>query len=333
MCTLHLFPSSGKYHPYICALLIAAVCVVGGLLYVGDWASSESPGEEASPAGQEAAVEPVNQVLGDASYVATFGRFPSRATPDKVRLQTHLSYVERMLRARPADHLTFAQQQRRARALDHLRAYWQTGIFPRNTTHQGERTPVFIDAEGRICAVGYLIGRTIGQDMAEHINRRYKYASIQSMNMPGIDRWAQKHGFSIRELAMIQPAYGSPQPEEPEKVNKAVEGGLIGLSAAATGVNSFMIAQSRRSLLSAGAGFIAGGLTLGVGLSDRANFSAADITTASIAVVASGWNLLQPLYDRTTLSQSSAALPRVQPAAISTPDGRSEMGIHLSWSL
>lgn len=333
MSTIQIFSISENRPPYVIGLLIAAACAIAAFIHLHDADPEVSSPAVNFSADEARATTPVNQVLGDESYVAAFGRFPTANISEQLRLQTHLAYVEQLLRRRSAEHLSSAQRHRRDRVLDHLQAYRQAGVFPRNTTHPSERTPVFIDREGRICAVGYLIEQTAGREVAERINSRYQFASIYAMDMPAIDRWAEAHGFTMRELAMIQPAYRHPDPEEERSVDKTLEGTLIGVTAAAAGVNGYMIAQSRRSFISGTAGLVAGGVTLGIGLSDRANFSAADITSASIAVLTSGWNLLRPLHDRTAESQSSAVVPRMQPATISTPDGGSKMGLQLSWEL
>ena len=48
---------------------------------------------------RSAPIDSVNAVLGDASFVAAFGRPPGPGDSDEVRIRTHLAYVERRLRA------------------------------------------------------------------------------------------------------------------------------------------------------------------------------------------------------------------------------------------
>ena len=87
----------------------------------------------------------VNGVLGDESFIATFGRRPEPGDSEGLRLRTHLVYVEQLLRERPVDHLSEEQRTARARNLDRLHDYWTAGVFPRNTVMSHRRTPVFID--------------------------------------------------------------------------------------------------------------------------------------------------------------------------------------------
>src|SRR5688500_10730692 len=98
----------------------------------------------------------VNAVIGDESWVARFGAMPDESAGKDARLRVHLEYVEARLRASEPAGLSGEQRAERARNLDRLRAYIERGEFPRNFEVQGRR-PHFIDDDGRICAVGYLI--------------------------------------------------------------------------------------------------------------------------------------------------------------------------------
>ncbi len=156
----------------------------------------------------------VNAVLGDESFLYRFGFLPDEETPEQVRIQTHLAYVEAMLRQQPVESLSVQQQKNRARILDLLHAYREAGNFPSNRDYPGERRPCFMDAEGNICAVGYLLASTWGIDAAEDINSRNQYAYIAEMKEPALLHWAEEHGLSLEECAMIQPAYGPPPPAQ-----------------------------------------------------------------------------------------------------------------------
>ncbi len=150
----------------------------------------------------------VNGVLGDESFIATFGRRPGPGDSEGLRLRTHLVYVEQLLRERPVDHLSEEQRTARARNLDRLHDYWTAGVFPRNTVMSHRRTPVFIDEAGRICAVGYLFERDLGREAAERINARYRTATIFEIDDPVLGEWLATSGLSLEEAAMIQPGYG-----------------------------------------------------------------------------------------------------------------------------
>lgn len=152
----------------------------------------------------------VNAVLHDESYVATYGTLPDAGTDEQLRIQTHLSYVEQLLRSKSVDHLSPAQSRNRAAILDVLHTYWTAGVFPVNRDYPGERRPCFIDADGNICAVGYLIEQTKGRALAEQINDEHQYDYLLDMNEEAIAQWASEYGLTLEECAMIQPAYGPP---------------------------------------------------------------------------------------------------------------------------
>lgn len=78
-------------------------------------------------------------------------------TADRLRIQAHLQRVETELRARDVSHLAPAPRAARLHALDVLHEYRLTGRFPRNRGEAPDRIPIFIDADGRTCAVAELI--------------------------------------------------------------------------------------------------------------------------------------------------------------------------------
>lgn len=150
--------------------------------------------------------DPINSVIGNESFRARFGREPNAHDDEDLRIATHLDYVERLLRSRSVNHLSPQLRAERLRNLDRLHRYILRGRFPRNYD-VAERRPCFIDRDGRICAVGYLVERSAGRDVAEGINRQYKYAYIGEMNTPVLAGWIAASGLTAEEAAMIQPAY------------------------------------------------------------------------------------------------------------------------------
>jgi type I restriction-modification system DNA methylase subunit len=128
----------------------------------------------------------VNAVLGDESFVQAFQQLPDDNTNEVLRLQTHLSYVESLLRSKPTTHLNSQQKEKRELALQLLHRYWNNGVFPRNYEYT-ERRPCFIDRDGNICAVGYLIEKTVGREVAEEINQKHQYNYLLEMNEPVIE--------------------------------------------------------------------------------------------------------------------------------------------------
>jgi hypothetical protein len=86
------------------------------------------------------------------------------------------------------------------------------GVFPRNYDFPGERRPCFIDRNGRLCAVGYLVAETAGRPVAERINAAHQYDLIADMRTPALAKWVQQSGLTKAECALIQPSYGSAVP-------------------------------------------------------------------------------------------------------------------------
>ncbi len=150
-----------------------------------------------------------NHHLGDDSFVAEFGRAPTNRDSEHLRMAVHLRYVRDLLAARPATKP--ALEHRRAELLGYLDDYIAKGITPRNT-YVARRNPVFIDRDGNICAVGYLIERSVGRDFAEQIatGHRLDYLEDIAAAMPGVRSWIASSGFTLDELASIQPGYMGP---------------------------------------------------------------------------------------------------------------------------
>lgn len=160
---------------------------------------------------------PVNNVIGDISYEQKFGELPTTAIDDKLRIQTHLEYVENQLRQANTEHLTVSQKQNRAAIIDVLHQYWTTGQFPKND-YFAERKSVFIDKKNTHCAVGFLIKETVGEIITHRINSKYQFASIYDIKMAEVANWMTTYGLTIDECAMIQPTYGGwirPEPVRP----------------------------------------------------------------------------------------------------------------------
>ncbi|UOR00013.1 hypothetical protein MUN81_11045 [Hymenobacter sp. 5317J-9] len=183
------------------------------------------------------ATDQVNVLVGNAGYVAATGHAPTTASNEDQRVQAHLAYAEHLLRQQPARGLSPALARRRAHLLDLLHRYWVAGVFPRNYDHPEGRRPCFIDRNGRLCAVGYLVAETAGRPAAERINEAHKYDLIADMRTPTLSDWVRTSGLTRAECALIQPTYGTPPPTEGEvkayTVGSAVWGGVnVMLSAA-----------------------------------------------------------------------------------------------------
>jgi len=154
-------------------------------------------------------VQTINPVIGDISWVTRFGQQPDASVNEDVRIQTHLSYAENLLRQKDVSNLSPELQQKRVHNLDLLHDYWTRGSFPRNYDYTETRKPCFIDKDGTICAVGYLVEQTAGRNAAKAINNKFKYEELMAMNDELVDGWIATSGLSKEECAMIQPTYGN----------------------------------------------------------------------------------------------------------------------------
>lgn len=174
----------------------------------------------------------VNPVIGDESYLAFFGVQPNQSSDEQLRVKLHLFYAEQILRERSAAVLTDQQKANREKVLDLLHDYATKGVFPSNFDYPFERRPCFIDKNGAICAVGYLVEKTAGLELAEQINEEHQYDYLADMNEPALAAWAEEHGFTLEECAIIQPAYGPVVPAEtvhmPIPDGYGISSGLVG---------------------------------------------------------------------------------------------------------
>lgn len=148
----------------------------------------------------------VNALIGDISFVERYGSKPTVLTDYDLRIKIHLEYVEEKLRAKDVSGLTEAQRLKRQRMLALLQEYRMAGRFPRNYDYK-ENRPCFIDKDGNICAVGYLVEQTAGRNVAEQINAKYKYEYLLNMQGEALERWIAASGLTKEECAMIQPTY------------------------------------------------------------------------------------------------------------------------------
>lgn len=161
------------------------------------------------------------------------------------RIQAHLAAVESTLRARDASAMRPEQRQARAELLDVLREYRHAGRFPHNHVQSG-LTPVFRDAHGTLCAVGYLIERSGRGDIVDAVAARRNLGSVPEIAAdpvlgPALVQWLAGHGFTVEEAARIQPMYGTPPPERDSgsgDVGSSVVAAGLGFASGVVGVAS-----------------------------------------------------------------------------------------------
>jgi hypothetical protein len=150
---------------------------------------------------------PVNSLIGDQGFKAIMGHYPNSNSDEHLRVKCHLLYVEYLLRVKSTNHLSTNKKRKRAKILDLLHSYALAGNYPKNNFLEDVRKPCFIDDEGTICAVGYLLESTEGRTIAENVNAQYQYAEIYEMDAAFIESWANENGLTLEECAMIQPTY------------------------------------------------------------------------------------------------------------------------------
>ncbi len=153
----------------------------------------------------------VNALIGDISFTNKYGKLPDAQTDEKLRISTHLEYVENLLRKKDISDLSPFLQQRRLLVLNLLHIYREAAVFPHNYDYPDNRIPCFIDRNGNICAVGYLVEQTAGRETAEKINKNHQYDELLAMNDRVVDEWINSSGLTKEECAMIQPSYGGDQ--------------------------------------------------------------------------------------------------------------------------
>ena len=153
--------------------------------------------------------EGANHHVGDDSFAAFYGRLPGAGDGEPLRMHAHFTHVRRWLGSRDATKPELAA--RRAEILGYFDEYIAKGTTPLNA-HLPWRTPVFIDDQGTICAVGYLIERTAGRPLAEKIAKEHRYSVLEDIAaaMPEVRAWVEASGLTLEELASVQPGYIPP---------------------------------------------------------------------------------------------------------------------------
>ncbi|MCB0790974.1 MAG: hypothetical protein H6595_00285 [Flavobacteriales bacterium] len=127
------------------------------------------------------------------------------------RIAAHLHRVRAYLYVHTPEGLSADQMQHRRRLLDDLEHYADRGLFPSNDVLPF-RNPVFIDPHRTACAVGQLMIESGDAALAERIHNGNNLAYVSELTAdpryaPDIINWASHHGFTVDELAWIQPGY------------------------------------------------------------------------------------------------------------------------------
>ncbi|MBK8338754.1 MAG: hypothetical protein IPK99_01465 [Flavobacteriales bacterium] len=136
---------------------------------------------------------------------------------DAARIAEHLHRVRQQLALRTPVGLSPNALAQRRGLLETLDSYADRGIFPVNDCVPG-RSPVFIDPLGNACAVGHLMITSGHGALAERISAEMNLAYVHDIALPEVAVWAATHGFTIDELAWIQPTYHHMKDRDPRLV-------------------------------------------------------------------------------------------------------------------
>lgn len=234
----------------------------------------------------------VNAVIGDVSFVDKFGFAPDNKTNETLRLTTHLEYVEKKLRKADVSHLSSELKEKRFQLLNYLREYIEAESYPKNYHHPNKRQSVFIDINGNICAVGYLVERSVDRQTAEKINKDYKFSSIFEIDNSFFKQWISESGFTKKELAMIQPAYG-PNPEEDINQEYDIASSvLIGVNTSLSFVNASQIFRGRQNKTIPILGLVTGSTQLIMGIANYPNNSSVNKRNRELSLLNIGFSTL-----------------------------------------
>lgn len=148
--------------------------------------------------------QPIDRVIGDGGLNNVYPIHPTIGADGIATISRRLEYIESLLRSRdlsdwPADLVT-----ERMKNLDRLHQYRLRAEYPINYDHPESSLPCFMDRDGKICAAGYLIQQSAGEDVAREINSRYQYSAIRQMNSPAVINWIARSGLTSKEVETIQ---------------------------------------------------------------------------------------------------------------------------------
>ncbi|MBI1185385.1 T9SS type A sorting domain-containing protein [bacterium] len=127
---------------------------------------------------------------------------------DLERIKYHLELVVEFLRQNPPENISDDQLLKRTELIGQLSVYAEEMVFPTNLYH-AVRTPYFIDDYGVFCAVGHLIKMSGHENLARRISKEHNYDYVKDIKTEGLVAWANEFGFTVDELAWIQPGYAA----------------------------------------------------------------------------------------------------------------------------
>ena len=166
--------------------------------------AAQLPPERPATAGQH--VHEVNAQWATREPSAFADARTVRFHSEAARIAEHLHRVCQHLALHTPEGLSLLAGSHRRGLLEALDTYADRGIFPMNDLVPG-RSPVFIDTHGNACAVGHLMITSGHAELAERISEELNLAYVHDIAIPEVDEWATTNGFTIDELAWIQPTY------------------------------------------------------------------------------------------------------------------------------
>ena len=270
----------------------------------------------------------INELIGDESYEHIYGHSPDDNAPDYERIKAHLTYVEQLLRKKDAAHLSEELKTKRLRILDLLHEYMLAGQYPKNYDIKGKRRPCFLDKDGNICAVGYLVEQTHSLTLACKINSEYKYDWVSDMDMPELNDWITNSGLTKEEFSLIQPSYENNGPFiTSDAVAVPVVAQLSAFNIVTTCINGKQMADGRTSNLAPILGISTGALNIGYSALSMNNGGSPiaffGFLTGTASIATSTANLIfKKKLDKSNISLSSNIFL--------TPDNKYTPGISLA---
>lgn len=128
---------------------------------------------------------------------------------ETARVRAHLLAAEQFLRSRSTSGLNRTQLERRAANIAVLREYRSRGQFPHNTEFPNRRVPYFMDSEGRLCALPYLMARSGDRDLVNQVAATHNNAHVAELaGNAEVTEWLTREGLTLEEAALIQPMHG-----------------------------------------------------------------------------------------------------------------------------
>lgn len=131
--------------------------------------------------------------------------------------RVHYARVERELAAAPTEGLTDEQRAARTSLIAALRAYRERGDFGRNRLDSDRRLHLFVDDDGRRCAVAELLHVTGEDGLVSDVARADNLVHVAELaDDARFRRWLDRCGLTLEEAARIQaPSTRFSRAEEP----------------------------------------------------------------------------------------------------------------------